>query len=88
MDKLKITYGRTAYVQTGQEMLDLIEQSVGNWAEGQESVCVIRERLGEFLEEAKKSPEDYGESLPKLVEFIQAVVDGIEGDVGDIIFNC
>ena len=84
MDKPKITYGRTAYVQTPQNLLDELESSLGGWAEGQENLCVEHENLIEWLNNENEESEG---SSKDLTDFVQAVVDGIEGEIGDIVFH-
>jgi len=87
MKKPKIRYNRSAYVETSQEMLDLMEDSLNSWAEGDGNFCICHEDMVEWLEEAKENLELTDEYPTQLVEFMQTVVDGIEGEVGDIVFH-
>jgi len=84
MDKPRITYGRTAYVQTPQNLLDELTQSLGSWAEGQENLCVDHENVIEWLNNESRESDDASKDL---ADFVQAVVDGIEGEIGDIVFH-
>jgi len=87
MKKPKIRYNRSAYVETSQEILDLMIIDPIGWAEGDGNFCICHEDMVEWLKEAKENLELTDEYNPQLVEFMQTVVDGIEGKVGDVVFH-
>ena len=87
MKKPKIRYNRSAYVETAQEILDLMIIDHIGWVEGDGNFCICHEDMVEWLKEAKENLELTDEYNPQLVEFMQTVVDGIEGKVGDVVFH-
>jgi len=86
----RISYGKTAYVETTRSTIDALEHKLSYSLTGDNMLCVGSEYIDEWIAECedylKSDPNSIIDTDKDLIEFLRAVQDKSDNDVGDFIF--
>ena len=87
MENIRITYGKTAYINTTVSIVDEVERNINITQTGDRQVLVDREELIS----AMSNEDGVGTCLERdsnVGKFVLAVLEKLEDGVGDVCFYC